>query len=139
MNAKRRNWDMRTVLYVLIIVLIVLLVLYFVLNPPVGDQQYSTPEEIRLKVDFYNGKTVYVEGLYYDSDGDPSLINPTNDANPNPQEIERLILNEESIESLNVTLIPGTKYRAVGLLQKTQSEILVVYDVELVLDSINEV
>ena len=77
MNAKRRKWDMRTILLVLLIAIIIIAIIFVVLNPPNGTITPLNVQEIIQNKDKYVDKNITVEGYYYISINGPSLVTTT--------------------------------------------------------------
>jgi hypothetical protein len=123
MNAKRRKWDMRTILLVLIIAIIIIAIIFVVLNPPSSTITPLNVQEIIQNKDKYVDKNITVEGYYYISINGPSLVTATTVSNPNPR--IWLNLNESSLNIAkqaagNLTVSSNQKYRVEGVLQKIE-------------------
>ncbi len=126
MNAKRRKWDMRTILIILIIAIIIIAIIFVVLNPPSGTITALNVQEIIQNKDKYVDKNITVEGYYYISIDGPSLVAATTVSDPNPN--IWLNLNESSLNIAkqvagNLTISSNQKYRVEGVLQKIESQL----------------
>ena len=117
MSAKSRKWDTRTIIYVLIVFLIIVAVVYFVTQP-----QPEAPRSVRnvlANAESLKDQVIMVEGEFDDENG-PSLIPPTNAANPVASEYLPLEFTDINISN-NMTV--GVKYDVTGELKITTNPV----------------
>lgn len=112
MVAKKRNFDMKTILTVLIIALAVLAV-YFILTLSEESEDVLSVEELRLNKDYYEGKTVTVSGIYRIQEGNRDTLNPpTTDSDPNSEDY--IFLDLSDINLTETPAVTGDKYKVKG-------------------------
>ena len=128
MIARRRNWDMRTILYVLIAAMLVLSAVYVIFLPSEPQPNIYAVQDILNNPGKYINETIIVEGTYYADEG--GLGPPTFDSSLTPE----VILNLD-LETNNVSLSDGTEYRVTGVLQEIESPYDNTVLVELVAES----
>ena len=118
MSAKGKNWDTKTILYILIIFLIVVAVIYVVTLPPDDSEPVLSVQNVLANTESYLNETILVEGIYYVEGNEEFLIPPTTDANPTPT--QRLLLNTENLDNTTI-LIQQSKYHLTGRLETVTS------------------
>ena len=143
MSAKRRNFDTRTVLYVLLVVIIILAIAVFVMSAEDSDQTEFTVSQITNNIKKYIGDRITVVGIYDSTYGDDgSLKPPTFDTQIAPQGNELLPLSIDD-ETFNETLVSGVKYRVTGVLEEIDSPLAteygITYGVELIVETAEQV
>ena len=69
MIAKRRNWDMRTILYILIVAMLLLSAVYVIFLPSEPQPTIYAVQEILNNPGNYVNDTIIVEGIYYFDEG----------------------------------------------------------------------
>ncbi len=135
MVAKKTNFDMKTILVVLLIALIGIAVAYVFLNPSEETEDVLLIEELRLNKDNYDGKTVMVTGTYH-LDGDRhTLTTPTTDADPNSEEYIYLDLSD-----INLTedpAIEGDKYKVRGEVEVVEEGF--AFEIQIIAESFKKV
>jgi hypothetical protein len=115
MTAKRRKWDMRTIIYILIAAMLVLSVVYVVLLPSTPQPKIFTVREILDNSGNYINDSIIVEGTYYSTY--EGLGPPTLDDQVTPG----VNLLDLDLETNNISLNDGTKYRVTGVLREIDS------------------
>jgi len=117
MSAKKtRRWNTRTILIVLLIVLIAVAVSLYILNleePP----KYYEPEDLLNNSNSFIGKTVTVEGYYYDAGlgiDEGFITSQQTTELTTPDTVQRLDVDYSNV---NITLIDGREYRFTGELE----------------------
>jgi hypothetical protein len=113
MTAKKLNFDMRTILIILIIACIAIAVVYLILSPSEESENVISVEELRLNKEYYEGKTVTVSGIYRIQEGDRDTLNPpTTDSDPNSEDY--IYLDLSNINLTENPAIQGDKYNVKG-------------------------
>lgn len=114
MVAKKRNFEMKTVLMILIVLLIALAAAYVILNPSEETEDVILIENLRLNKENYEGKTVTVSGIYRLKDGRDALTTPTTDSDPNSEEYIYLDFETNNINLTETPAVAGDKYKVKG-------------------------
>jgi hypothetical protein len=82
---KRRKFETKTLLKVLLVALIVVGIIYVILTPSEEKEEVISVERLLLNKDVYDGGTVTVRGIYQSLGGNHVLTPPTTDASPDPE------------------------------------------------------
>lgn len=136
MSAKRRKWNIRTVLIVLLVLVVAIAIIFYIFNPPPESAEILTPERVLEGENERNylNQEIIVKGTYYMSGDGPSVIPSTTDAEPDPNLI--LLLNLTGITDPNDQPIEDNIYYFTGVLKKLPTAIpsllVVILDVTLV-------
>jgi len=117
MVAKKRNFDMKTILTVMIVALVVLAVVYIVLTPSEEPEDVLSVEELLLNKDNHAGKTRTVEGIYRKQGSLDTLNSPTTDAEPISKNY--VFLDLSNINLTETPAVEGDKYRVKGKVEVT--------------------
>lgn len=132
MVAKKRNFEMKTILSILIVLLIAAAIVYYVLTPKDEGEEDVLIEQLRLNQDYWDGKTVSVTGLYQLKDNNrPALTPPTTDADPTAEDYVFLDFDTNDINLTETSPFADQKYRVKGVVEvseegfATQIEIIV--------------
>ena len=138
MAARKTNFDMKTILTILIIVLIVAAIAYFVLTPS-DETDVVSVENLRLNKDYYEGKIVTVSGIYRIKEGDRDTLNPpTTDSDPTSEDYIYLDLTD-----INLTenpAIEGDKYKVKGKVEVNENEDNpLAFEIQIIVESFTKV
>ena len=111
MSAKKRRFDTRTILIVLLIAVIIAAVYIWVTNLP-PEEDTLTPGEVLDNQDHYlNGESIIVKGLY-DNTGEGDVIVSTMDTTTARDEL-RVDLTSATGDT---PAVQGEKYKFTGIL-----------------------
>ena len=74
MSAKRRKYDTRTILMVLLVLVIIVSAYSIITNLPPAEE-YLTAEEVLANKDYYlDGQSITIKGFYIFEGGDPVIV-----------------------------------------------------------------
>lgn len=112
MVAKKRNFEMKTILMVMMVAIVVLAVVYVVLTPSEETEDVLSVRYLITNQVFYENKDVVVEGIYKIQGDLPTLNPPTTDSNPDSEEYIFLDLDTNNINLTDA--VEDNKYKVRG-------------------------
>ena len=117
MSAKRKRFDTRTVLIVLLVIVIIASAYIVITNLP-AEENYLSPEEVTRNPQLYLNDEIIVEGYYEpDIEGGSIVSLPTDPLSAPPGSWLKLDISNVGNESL--PLYSDIKYHFTGLLTET--------------------
>ena len=139
MSIQKPKFDMKTILYLLIIILIIVLVAYAIANSFNESEEILSVNNVLLNKNSYIGDTIKVKGIFHSETEEENYLKQSFTTNLEPS-AEMLNLNLNQLNaSVRENLSEDNQYIVTGTLMEIESgQDSQILDVELVVSKVEE-